>query len=86
MPRSRRRTPCRAADATAFEDEARGAETSHGTTQQDKKPPVENAELKSRARLALHTQMAKDACKRMLRSLAKTAQIVVEKKGAVSGR
>ena len=52
----------------------------------DDKPPVGKAELKRRVRIALQTKKSKDACKRMLRSLAKAAHVVIKKKGAASGR
>ena len=51
----------------------------------DKKPPVGKAELKRRVRMVVQTKKAKETCKRMLRSLVKTAQIVIKKKGAASG-
>ena len=50
----------------------------------DKKPQVGKAETKRRVRMALQTQKPKDACKRMLRSLMKTAHVVIKKNGAVS--
>ena len=52
----------------------------------DKKPPVGKAELKRRVRMVVQTKKAKYTCRRMLRSLVKTAQIVIKKKGAASGR
>ena len=52
----------------------------------DKKPPVGKAELKRRVRMVVQTKTAKETSKRMLRSLLKTAQIVIKKKGAASGR
>ena len=51
----------------------------------DKKPPVGKAELKRRVRMVVQTKKAKYTCRRMLRSLVKTAQIVIKKKGAASG-
>ena len=44
------------------------------------------AELKRRVRMVVQTKTAKGTSKRMLRSLLKTAQIVIKKKGAASGR
>ena len=44
------------------------------------------AELKRRVRMVVQTKKAKEACRRMLRGLVKTAQIVIKKKGAASGR
>ena len=43
------------------------------------------AELKRRVRMVVQTKNAKYTCRRMLRSLVKTAQIVIKKKGAASG-
>ena len=43
----------------------------------DKKPPVGKSELKRRVRMVVQTQKSKDTCKRMLRSLVKTAHIVI---------
>ena len=59
---------------------------SHMKDLKGKKPPMGKADLKRRVRTALQTQKSKDACERMLRSLAKTAHVVIEKKGAASGR
>ena len=44
------------------------------------------AELKRRVRMVVQTKKAKYTCRRMLRSLVKTAQIVIKKKGAAWGR
>ena len=43
------------------------------------------AELKRRVRMVVQTKKAKYTCRRMLRSLVTTAQIVIKKKGAASG-
>ena len=46
----------------------------------DKKPPVGQAELRRRVRMALQTQKSKDACERMMRSLVETMHVVIKKK------
>ena len=52
----------------------------------DKMSPVGKSELKRRVRMVVQTQKSKDTCKRMLRSLVKTAHVVIKKEGAASGR